>query len=216
MSSPFISMLLVHLFKYFEYKIITDYKCTQYSCFCIILDYGISMKLILNYCSLFLFFLLSNCAFFSSSSNKPHGKQALPKAPANVVPEGSGDNWRYIGTTNDGFLAIEINNNSIIPSKNTSEVFSFEDRKTVIDQSQFTYPNGQPHFKYLLNSWQMDCQNKKYILSNAKMYNQTGTLLGSYDYANNDNVKWLGFGTDSIAELEYKFICLNQNRNLGY
>lgn len=172
------------------------------------------MKSIKNYSTIFLFFILSNCAFFSSSHSTP--KKPLPKAPANVVPEGSGDNWRYVGTTNDGTLIIEINNNSIIALKNAAEVFNFSDRKTITDPTQFIYSGDQPHFKYLINSWQMDCRNKKYLLTGAKMYNQAAKLLGNYNYTNNDNVKWLSFGSGSIAELEYKFICLNQNRNLGY
>ena len=170
-----------------------------------------------KYPSSFLcFVILGSCAFFSSSPNKSAQRTPLPKAPANIIPEGSGDNWRYIGTTNDGMLVIEINNNSIVPLKNPSEIFAFVDRKTVAEPAQFIYPNSQPHFKYLINSWQMDCQNKKYILTNAKMYNQAAKLLGNYNYTNNNNVKWLNFGAGSIAELEYKFICLNQNRNLGY
>jgi hypothetical protein len=173
------------------------------------------MKFITNYPSLLLFFGLSSCAFFSSS-NKTVPKKPLPKVPTNVVPDGNGDNWRYIGTTNDGILIVEIDNNSIFSIKKPAEVFNFKDRKTIIDSSQFVYPSGQPHFKYLINSWQMDCQNKKYLLTHASMYNQLGKLVGNYNYTNNDNVKWLSFGSDSIAELEYKFICLNQNRNLGY
>lgn len=174
------------------------------------------MKSLKTASSFLLFFILSNCAFFSSSSTKKSNNKPFPRSPNTVVPDGSGDNWRYIGTTNDGTLVVEINNNSITNTKDTSEIFNFEDRKMVVDPAQFIYPSGQPHFKYLINSWQMDCQNKKYILMSASMYNQAATLLGKYNYANNDDVKWLNFGSGSIAELEYKFVCLNQNRNLGY
>ena len=164
---------------------------------------------------MFILALTSSCAFFFPNSKKPH-QQPFPKAPTQVSPGGNGDNWRYIGTTNDGMLVIELNNNSIQNTKHNPELFNFEDRKMVVEPTQYTYPNGQPHFKYVINAWQIDCKNKKYLLLNAKTYNPAAKLLGSYNYANDNNVKWISFGEGSIAELEYKFICLNQKRNLGY
>ena len=165
---------------------------------------------------LFIFSLILNgCAFFGSSSTK---HTPLPKVPTAIVPGGTSENWRYIGTTDDGLLVIEIDNNSVnsATSKDNLQVFNFQDRKTVVSPSQFTYPASQPHFKYLINTWQMDCNHKKYIVVSATMYNQLGAKIGHYDYKNEDSVKWLNFGSGSIASLEYNFVCLNQNRNLGY
>lgn len=174
------------------------------------------MKSSIKYSSLGLLVLLNGCAWFSSSRGTTHKKTALPKAPTIRVPGGIGDNWRYIGTTTDGLIVVELNNNSIQAVKNNNELFNFEDRKTVVEPSQYTYSANQPHFKYIINTWQMDCQNKKYLLINANMYNQAAVSIGKFDYSNNNDVKWLNFGEGSIADLEYKFVCLNQNRNLGY
>ena len=64
---------------------------------------------------LILLLSVNGCAFFSSSSSKskPSNGERLPKAPATVVPGGSGNNWRYIGTSSDGQLVVEIDDNSI-------------------------------------------------------------------------------------------------------
>lgn len=171
--------------------------------------------------TLYLFLLslsLCSCAFFSSHTTSSSGQTHLPKVPPAAIPGGVHDNWRYIGTTDDGMLVIEINNNSISSAltKDNLQVFNFQDRKTVVSPGQFTYPANQPHFKYLINDWQIDCQNKKYIVLDATMYSQSGTQIGHYDYKNDDSVKWIKFGSGSIADLEYKFVCQNQNRNLGY
>lgn len=175
------------------------------------------MKSFIKYSSLGLLVFLNGCAWmFSSNHGTSHKKTSLPRAPTIRIPEGSGDNWRYIGTTTDGLIIIELNNNSIQALKNSNEIFNFEDRKTVVEPTQYTYAAGQPHFKYIINTWQIDCQNKKYLLLTANMFNQAAVSIGKFDYTNNSDVKWLNFGEGSIADLEYKFVCLNQNRNLGY
>jgi hypothetical protein len=160
--------------------------------------------------------MLSSCGLFSFGQTKSHKSRSLPRAPQTKVPDGTGDNWRYIGTTSDGMMIIEINNNTIIPTKQKVQIFNFSDRKTIADSAQYSYPSGQPHFKYIVNTWQMDCSNKQYLITSAKMYSLAGAILKQYDYSHDDSVKWMSFGSGSIAELEYKYVCLNQNRNLGY
>lgn len=138
----------------------------------------------------------------------------LPTVPQAQLPGGKGDNWRYIGTTNDGQLIIEVNNDSIKSA--SPQVYSFQERKTVKDTSQFQYLSNQVHYKYILSDWLMDCNNKQYILSNVSIFNELGSQIEKIDYSNNSNIKWLKFGSGTIAELEYNYICLNKNRQLGY
>ena len=162
--------------------------------------------------------LLSGCAWFglNSSSSKP-SKTSIPKTPISQKPGGL-DNWRYMGTTDDGTMVDEININSInsgVSSDNT-QIFNFVDRKTVTAPNKFAYPSDEPRFKYLISTWQMDCNSKEYLMRTTTLYNESGTKLTAYDYTNDDNVKWLKIGSGSFAQMQYNFICLNINRNLGY
>ena len=133
-------------------------------------------------------------------------------------PGGTGDNWRYMGTTDDGTLIDEVNVDSIRSgvSDTNSQIFSFEDRKTVILANKFAYPVNEPHFKYLISSWQINCTSMEYLMKTTTLYNEVGTKLTSYDYNNDNNIKWLKLGSGSFAQMQYNFVCLNINRNLGY
>lgn len=160
---------------------------------------------------------LNSCAWMSSSTNKS-AKSSLPKTPQIQKPGGTGDNWRYLGTTDDGVLVDEIDSKSInsgVSSQNT-QVFNFQDRKTVVLPNKFAYPSNQPRFKYLISTWQMDCNSKQYLLNTATLFNESGVKLTHYNYANDSDVKWLKLGSGSFADMQYSFICLNTNRNLGY
>ena len=168
----------------------------------------------------FLYFIIllaiSGCGTYNSSSKS--SKTSIPKTTQIPKPGGNGENWRYLGTTDDGVLVDEINVSSIssTSSAKNTQVFNFEDRKTVILPNQFAYPSNQPRFKYLLSTWQMDCNSKEYLMTTTTLYNESGTKLTRYDYANDSSVKWLKLGSGSFAEMQYNFICLNINRNLGY
>lgn len=169
-----------------------------------------------DYCLILLVVNLGGCAFFGSSSkSSKSGKSNLPKVPPKVVPGGTGSNWRYLGTSDDGQLVIEINDASITSAK--IQVYNFQDRKTAVSPTTFTsYTKNQPQYKYILSSWQIDCGNKQYIIESATLYNDSGAVLQQYDYTHNSNIRWVKFGSGSIAELQYNYICLNKNRTLGY
>ena len=162
---------------------------------------------------------VSGCAWLSSSSNNKSysGRSKLPKVQIQK-PGGSGNNWRYLGTTDDGVVVDEIDINSIngVGGNANTQVFNYQDRKTVVIPNQFSYPSNQPRFKYLLSTWQINCTSKEYILSTTTLYNESGVKLIHYNYANNSDVKWLQLGNGSFAQMQYNFICLNINRNLGY
>ena len=168
---------------------------------------------------LFLNIVVSGCAWFggTGSSYKP-SKTNIPKLPQSQKPGGTGDNWRYIGTTDDNSMIDEINVNSINSgvSTNNTQIFNFEDRKTVTAPNKFAYPTNEPRFKYLISSWQINCSTQEYLMRTTTLYNESGTKLTAYDYINDSNIKWLKLGNGSFAHMQYNFVCLNINRDLGY
>jgi hypothetical protein len=105
-------------------------------------------------CSLLCFGLLTGCAWFSSGkSSKPSssGKVKLPRVKSLNPPGGIGKTWRYLGTSDDGQLVVEINDSSIHMTE--SPIYTYQDRKTVVSPSGFTsYMAGQPHYKYLISN----------------------------------------------------------------
>ncbi|MDQ5920448.1 MAG: hypothetical protein QG673_504 [Pseudomonadota bacterium] len=168
-------------------------------------------------------FLVSGCAWLgggnSSGSNKS-GKTSIPKTGLIHKPGGTGSNWRYLGTTDDGILVDEIDVNSISKATNNSngQISSYQDRKTVVLPNKFTYPSNQPNFKYLISTWQMNCTSKEYLLNTVTLYNESGVKLIHYNYSNDSDVKWLKPGDGSFANEQYNLICVDNAtaRNLGY
>ena len=156
---------------------------------------------------------ISNISNKNKSNNTKNltGKTVVPKVPKFTLPGGNLDNWRYIGTTANGKFADEINDASI---KSTAiQTYKFTDRKTMITNKAILPSNV---YKFTIGQWLMDCSNKQYLLTNISTYDTYGTLIKNFDYASNDSVKWLKFGNGSIAEMQYNYICLNQNKSLGY
>ena len=168
-------------------------------------------------CGLLCFSLLNGCAWFSSNnaSSKSAGKVKLPKVPALNPPGGTGKTWRYLGTSDDGQLIVEINDSSIHMTE--SQIYNYQDRKTVASTTNFTaYLAKQPHYKYLISNWRINCDLQQYIILNTVLYNETAQKLLSYDYTKDNNVKWIKIGSGSLASLQFDYVCLNKNRNLGY
>lgn len=160
--------------------------------------------------------LLISCASQSSSNtysknHKSTQKSSLPKVPAKVLPGGSGDNWRYLATSDDNQIAIEINDSSI--SKNSS-INKFQDRKTIINPAKFNYQNFTPNYKYSLSWWQLNCDQKQIIINSTSIYDEFGKLIKNYSF--NSNNVWSNISSDSIAEQQYNYICNGTKRNLGY
>lgn len=169
-----------------------------------------------TYISILLLISTSGCALFSSSKSKSNQKINVPKVSTVTPPGGDDNSWRYLGLSDDGQLIVEINESTITPT-NKAQIYNYQDRKTVANPDKFTaYTSGQPHYKFLLSNWQMDCNLKQYIILNTTLYDQLAVQQLRYDYTNNTNVKWIKVGNGSLAELQYKYICLNQKRNLGY
>ena len=96
-----------------------------------------------------LSFTINSCSTTggSSSYSRTHKstskKSSIPKVPPKVMPGGSGDNWRYLGSSDDRLITSEINESSITSGK----INKFQDRKTVVDQNKFNYQNLTPKYK---------------------------------------------------------------------
>ena len=176
-------------------------------------------KLLKLYCSLSLILSISGCALFGGGSHKKSGSNgtaSVPKVTVVTPPGGTDKNWRYLGLSDDGQLIVEINDASITPT-DKPQIYKYQDRKTVSDINKFTaYTTGQPHYKFLLSNWQMDCNLKQYLILDTTLYDSSATIQLRYDYTNDNSVKWVKIGNGSLAGLQYNYICLNQKRNLGY
>lgn len=152
--------------------------------------------------------------FSGSSSHK--SAVSVPKVTLRGPPGGTDKNWRYLGLSDDGQIIVEINDTSIITTA-TAQIYNYQDRKTVVEPNSFTaYTAGQPHYKFLLSNWQMDCNLKQSIILNTTLYDVSAVEQMHHDYSTDNSVKWIKIGSGSLAELQYNYICLNQNRNLGY
>lgn len=176
------------------------------------------MNKFLSFGSLGLLLCINGCAWFGSdgSPKKSNVAVSVPKVTQVTAPGGNDKNWRYLGLSDDGQLIVEINDTSITPDSKP-QIYKYQDRKTVVEPTKFTsYTTGQPHYKFLLSNWQMDCNLKQYLILNSVIYDTSAVELLRYDYTTNSSVKWIKIGKGSLAELQYNYICLNQKRNLGY
>lgn len=146
----------------------------------------------------------------SKSSYKSTKKSSMPKVPQKNLPGGNGDNWRYLGTTDDNLLALEINDTSITSSNSINK---FQDRKTVITPNKYNY-QSLPNYKYSLSWWQLNCSQKQFMITSSSVYDTYGNLLKNYSFSNNQ--QWSSVTNGSIAEQQYNYVCKGINRNLGY
>lgn len=151
-----------------------------------------------------------NTSSSSKSNYKSTKKSSMPKVPQKKLPGGNGDNWRYLGTTNDNLLALEINDTSISSSNSINK---FQDRKTVITPSKYNY-QGTPNYKYSLSWWQLNCSQKQFMITSSSVYDTYGNLLKNYSFSNNQ--QWSSVTDGSIAEQQYNYVCKGMNRTLGY
>ena len=157
-------------------------------------------------------FYLCGCAVFNKRLSLK--KTPVPLVRTIMIPGGNSSNWRYIGTTSIGHIINEIDDSSI--KKIDNQVCTFQDRKTIADINNFTYLNNQPHYKYLISQWLINCQTSEYLLKNVTMYNEQSNIIKFYDYNKDKNIRWLQIGAGSISEAQYKYICQNQDRMIGY
>lgn len=158
---------------------------------------------------------LNGCATNSSSSykkSKSKSKNTLPRVPAKSLPGGSGDNWRYLGSSQNGQLAIEINESSI---KTINEMNNFQDRKTVVEPAKFNYQGLTARYKYSLSWWQLDCNQRQYSIRSTDLYDAYGKLVKSYTFSGADSDA-AAIASGSIAELQYNYLCIGSNRSVGY
>ncbi len=173
---------------------------------------------------LYLIFLLYLCLFLNScgifnwfSSSKSIGIPAeFGKGQKTYTPGGSGTNWRYLGTTKNGLLVDEIDSSSITyqQNNNNNKIANYKERKVIIYPNLFTYPSNQPRFKYLISNWQINCDTKQYNLIDTTLYSETSQKIISYNYSKNSN--WQKINEKSFSNLQFNFVCLNINKNLGY
>lgn len=173
-------------------------------------------KYLKSYSQLLIFLGIGGCALFGGNTQKKSGNGAVPRVTTVAAPGGTDKNWRYLGLSDDSQLIVEINDTTITPT-NKALIYNYQDRKTVVNPNKFTaYTNGQPHYKYLISNWQMDCNIKQYLIINSTLYSPLAVEQLRYDYSTDNSVKWIKIGSGSLAELQYNYICLNQKRNLGY
>ncbi len=151
---------------------------------------------------------LSNCATNSSKSYK--GKKTIPKVPTKQVPGGTTDNWRYLGTSQDGQIAVEISESSI---NKTAQNVKFQDRKTLTNAPKTKNTGTLGNYKYSLSWWNMDCLNKQYYINNTTIYDDYGKLLKNYNFS---STQAINISSGSIAELQYNYVCQGLNRQIGY
>ena len=149
----------------------------------------------------------------SSSRSKKAPKSAMPKVPPRIMPGGNGDNWRYLGTTSAPEMADEINESSIKVINPSAQINSFQDRKTIVDTTKFDYQGISPAFKYSLSWWKIDCLEKQYLIDSSITYDEYGKQLKKYNINSN---QWSPVSNDSLAKLQYNYVCLGVNRTLGY
>jgi len=154
--------------------------------------------------------ILSNCAINSSNKTHKSKKSSIPKVPAKQLPGGTSDNWRYLGTSQDGQISVEISESSI---NKTDTQTKFQDRKTIINPTTLSASNAISKYKYSLSWWSMDCNNKQYFISSTAIYDDYGKLIKDYSFSNNQPIN---IGSGSIAELQYNYVCQGINRQIGY
>lgn len=153
---------------------------------------------------------LSNCATNSSKKSYKPKKSTIPKVPAKQIPGGTTDNWRYLGTSQDGQIAVEISESSISKTANSVK---FQDRKTLTNTQKNSTSGTIGNYKYSLSWWNMDCSSKQYYINNTAIYDDYGKLLKNYNFSSTQAITISG---GSIAELQYNYVCQGVNRQIGY
>lgn len=158
--------------------------------------------------------LMTGCATNTNASSKSRystHKSPMPKVPPRIVPGGSGDNWRYLGTTQHNTISDEINESSI--QLVNGSINRYQDRKTIIDTNNFSYSGLTPKYKFSLSWWKMDCSQKQYLIDSSAIYDEYGKPLKNYRL---DSSTWSPVSSGTLAELQYNYICLGTNRGIGY
>lgn len=151
---------------------------------------------------------MDSSSAYSRSHKSANKKSSVPKVPPKVVPGGTGDNWRYLGNSEDGLITSEINESSI----SNGSVNKFQDRKTIVDQTKFNYQNLTPKYKYNLSWWRIDCAQKQYIIDSSSIYDVYGNLIKNYYFSSD----WSSINSGSIVDKQYNYICKGDGRNIGY
>ncbi len=160
--------------------------------------------------------LLNSGCSTSPSSNKGTSKNhstknSLPKVPAKQLPGGNGDNWRYLGTSAELAISVEINEASII---HNAELYTFAERKTIVNPQKFNYPDLAQRYKYSISWWKLNCGKHQYQISSNATYNELGVILTQYTFPSDITPSLIVAG--SIADMEYQYLCNGLKRNLGY
>ncbi len=171
---------------------------------------------------IYLLSLLMACA----SYEKTHiPNKILPKARAAKIPEGSGDNWRYIGLTSNNCFLDEIDDRSI--KLTDIMIYQFKDRKTIkkictndinfILTDKANGVNDIKNIKFIIGDWLINCNTKEYLLNSINVYDDSGSIISEASL-HKQTKKWLLIGNNTIALKQYSYICITNNKltNLGY
>lgn len=178
------------------------------------------MKLIGNLIILTLSIELSSCAWLFSSNNSDTrhtittNSHQLPHVPAVHIPMGLTNNWHYLATSSDNNIISEIDTNSI--KQITPNIYQFIERKTIKSMSKLPDNISTNGYKYVINSWQMNCESLSYKLTTSDSYDKLGNKIVNLSLANALNNTWISIPKQSIAYAQYKYICLHVNQDLGY
>lgn len=157
--------------------------------------------------------ILHGCSW-GTDPQPDNSKARIPKVPTKKLPGGSTDNWRYLGINKDGTFAVEINDSSITTIAGRSGIRKFQDRKTIVNPVKFNYPTNKK-YKYSLSWWKIDCTEQKISITETELYNDLGISIQN-DSFSQANAPWKYIEKNSIAQLQYDYVCLNVNRHLGY
>ena len=154
---------------------------------------------------------VTSCANVKKPTTKTQAISKIPKLPSKTLPGGDSDDWRYLGTNQQ--LVVEISESSITPTS-TTQIYSFIDRKRIIDMDKFKYADSTK-YKYILGTWLINCAEKQYQAVSASLYTDLGVKIKDIDYKRT-NPDWITILPSSISQMQYDYVCLGINRNLGY
>ncbi len=154
---------------------------------------------------------LYGCSSYTPPSDISHTKPQPLKVYKFTLPGSSYGDWRYLGITKYNQTSDEINHNSIELIDNN--LYKYQDRKTVVLVSNFTYHTNQPKYKFAISNWEMNCITKQYRITNTILYDTYGNQITKYNF--NSSI-WIKINPHSVSDMQYNYICVHVNNLLGY
>ncbi len=126
---------------------------------------------------------------------------AILAACVTTNPVSTPGSWQTVGTSADGNITHEINRSSI---KRNSNTVTYQDRKTLKDPKK--HVNNLPEHKVSINTWEMNCSDKTYRITNSELYDTMGKLIFN-DSFNTQNIRPLKVVTGSPVAKQLEQVC---------